>query len=59
MKMAEFPLLPSESKMLLASIDLGCSDEMCTIIAMLQVHNVFYRPRDKASIADQKRAKFN
>lgn len=35
MKMAEFPLLPSESKMLLASIDLGCSDEMCTIIAML------------------------
>lgn len=35
MKMAEFPLMPTESKMLLTSIDLGCADEIITIIAML------------------------
>jgi ATP-dependent RNA helicase DHX8/PRP22 len=59
MKMAEFPLSPQESKMLLTAVDLGCGDEICTIISMLQVHNVFFRPKDKATVADQKRAKFN
>lgn len=56
--MAEFPLAPQLSKMLLTSIDLGCSDEAITIVAMLSVQNVFYRPRDKQAQADQKRAKF-
>ena len=36
-KMAEFPLEPPLSKMLIASVDLGCSEEILTIIAMLQV----------------------
>ena len=36
-KMAEFPLEPSLSKMLLTSVDLGCSDEIITIVAMLSV----------------------
>jgi ATP-dependent RNA helicase DHX8/PRP22 len=36
-KMAEFPLDPNLSKMLLTSIDLGCSDEIITIVAMLSV----------------------
>ncbi|CAN6452534.1 unnamed protein product [Victoria cruziana] len=57
-KMAEFPLDPPLSKMLLASVDLGCSDEILTIIAMLQTQNIFYRPREKQAQADQKRAKF-
>ncbi|GLT78690.1 hypothetical protein SLA2020_502180 [Shorea laevis] len=57
-KMAEFPLDPPLSKMLLASIDLGCSDEILTIIAMIQTGNIFYRPREKQAQADQKRAKF-
>jgi ATP-dependent RNA helicase DHX8/PRP22 len=57
-KMAEFPLEPPLSKMLLASVDLGCSDEILTIIAMLQTQNIFYRPREKQAQADQKRAKF-
>ncbi|CAA7022960.1 unnamed protein product [Microthlaspi erraticum] len=35
-KMAEFPLEPPLSKMLLASVDLGCSDEILTMIAMIQ-----------------------
>jgi len=46
-KMAEFPLDPNLSKMLLTSIDLGCSDEIVTIVAMLSVQSVFYRPKDK------------
>jgi ATP-dependent RNA helicase DHX8/PRP22 len=57
-KMAEFPMEPPLSKMLLASVDLGCSDEILTIIAMLSAQNIFYRPREKQAQADQKRAKF-
>ncbi len=56
--MAQFPLEPALSKMLLTSVDLGCSDEIITIVGMLSVQNVFYRPRDKQTIADQKRARF-
>ncbi|KAI3898080.1 hypothetical protein MKW92_049883, partial [Papaver armeniacum] len=57
-KMSEFPLDPPMCKMLLASVDLGCSDEILTIIAMIQTGNIFYRPREKQAQADQKRAKF-
>ncbi|KAI4382005.1 hypothetical protein MLD38_008020 [Melastoma candidum] len=57
-KMAEFPLDPPLSKMLLASVDLGCSDEVLTIIAMIQTGNIFYRPREHQARADQRRAKF-
>lgn len=55
-KMAEFPLDPPLSKMLLASVDLGCSDEILTIIAMIQTGNIFYRPREKQAQADQKKS---
>lgn len=34
-KMAEFPLEPPISKMLIASVDLGCSEEILTIVGML------------------------
>ncbi|AFZ80821.1 helicase associated domain HA2 containing protein [Theileria equi strain WA] len=57
-KMAEFPMDPNMAKMLLSSIDLLCSDEIITIIAMLSVQNIFYRPRDKQAQADQARSKF-
>jgi HrpA-like RNA helicase len=57
-KMAEFPLEPQLSKMLLTSVDLGCSDEIITIVAMLTVQNVFYRPKDKQTLADKMRSKF-
>ena len=58
-KMSEFPLEPQLSKMLLTAVDLNCADEVITIVAMLSVPNVFYRPRDKQGLADQKRAKFH
>lgn len=57
-RMAEFPLEPQLSKMLLTSVDLGCSEEIITIVSMLSVQNIFYRPRDRQALADQKRAKF-
>eukprot|EP01001_Neometanema_parovale_P001384 NODE_1159_length_1861_cov_148.581703_g1099_i0.p1 GENE.NODE_1159_length_1861_cov_148.581703_g1099_i0~~NODE_1159_length_1861_cov_148.581703_g1099_i0.p1 ORF type:complete len:578 (+),score=137.76 NODE_1159_length_1861_cov_148.581703_g1099_i0:97-1734(+) len=58
-KMAEFPLDPPQSKMMIASVDLGCSDEILTITAMLSVQGVFYRPKEKAAQADAKKAKFH
>eukprot|EP00971_Amphidinium_carterae_P128973 2554720-Amphidinium_carterae.1 len=45
-KMAEFPMEPQLSKMLLTAVDLRCSEEIMTIVAMLSVQNVFYRPKD-------------
>lgn len=58
-KMAEFPLEPQLSKMLIASVDFGCSDEVLTVVSMLNVQGVFYRPKDKQAEADQKKAKFH
>ncbi|KAI8847111.1 putative ATP dependent RNA helicase [Chytridium lagenaria] len=58
-KMSEFPLEPSLSKMLILSVDLGCSDEILSIVAMLSVQNIFYRPKEKQGVADQKKAKFH
>uniref|UniRef100_A0A7S2TA84 RNA helicase n=1 Tax=Chloropicon roscoffensis TaxID=1461544 RepID=A0A7S2TA84_9CHLO len=57
-KMAEFPLEPALSKMLMASVDLGCSEEIVTVVAMLSAQNIFFRPREKQAQADQKHAKF-
>lgn len=57
-KMAEFPLDPPLSKILLKSCEEGCSSEIVTIVAMLSVENVFFRPKDKQTEADQKHAFF-
>ncbi|CAK9300122.1 unnamed protein product [Gordionus sp. m RMFG-2023] len=58
-RMAEFPLEPQLSKMLIMSVHLGCSDEILTIVSMLSVQNVFYRPKEKYQLADQRKAKFH
>lgn len=57
-KMAELPLEPNLAKILLISVELRCSDEILSIVAMLNVQNVFYRPKEKQQLADSKRAKF-
>lgn len=44
-RMAEFPLEPQLSKMLIQSVHLGCSEEILTIVSVLSVQNVFYRPK--------------
>ena len=46
-KMAEFPLEPQLSKMLIISVELGCAEEILTIVSMLSVENPFYRPKEK------------
>ncbi|KAA6399795.1 MAG: putative ATP-dependent RNA helicase DHX8 [Streblomastix strix] len=56
-RMAEFPLEPPLAKMLLESEQLGCSEEILTITAMLSVENIFYRPSDKVDEADKSKAK--
>lgn len=57
-KMAEFPLDPPLAKMLLTSVQLGCSKEALVIVAMLSIQNVFYRPKEKQALADQKKSRF-
>ena len=52
-KMAEFPIDPMTSKMIIASEKYKCSEEILTIAAMLSVSSsVFYRPKDKKIHAD-------
>ncbi|XP_954227.1 ATP-dependent helicase, putative [Theileria annulata] len=57
-KMAQFPIDPTLSKILLYSIEMDCYNEIITIISMLSVQNIFYRPSDKREKADQSRRKF-
>ncbi|CAF4179974.1 unnamed protein product [Rotaria sp. Silwood2] len=58
-RMAEFPLEPQLSKMLIMSVELRCAEEALTIVSMLSVQNVFYRPKEKAEQADQRKARFH
>ncbi|THH26848.1 hypothetical protein EUX98_g7335 [Antrodiella citrinella] len=58
-KMSEFPMEPSMAKMLIASVEYKCSAEMLTIVSMLSVPSVFYRPKERLEEADAAREKFN
>ncbi|KAG5675858.1 hypothetical protein PVAND_005726 [Polypedilum vanderplanki] len=59
-RMAELPVEPMMSKMLLASEKYKCSEEIVTIAAMLSVNGaIFYRPKDKIIHADTARKNFN
>ncbi|KAI0936917.1 hypothetical protein AcV5_004937 [Taiwanofungus camphoratus] len=58
-KMADFPMEPPLAKMLIASVELGCSEEILSIVAMVSVQSVFYRPKEKQGQADSKKAKFH
>ncbi|PRP76175.1 DEAH (Asp-Glu-Ala-His) box polypeptide 16-like [Planoprotostelium fungivorum] len=58
-RMAEFPLDPTLSKIIMCSEKYGCSEEIVTICSMLSVNNaIFYRPKDKAIHADNARRNF-
>ncbi|KAL5721704.1 RNA helicase [Ranunculus cassubicifolius] len=56
--MSGFSIEPSLSKMLTFSALIGCSEEIMTIIAMLRLGNIFYRPCGKELVADERRAHF-
>jgi len=57
-QMSELPINPCLAKMLISSGELGCSQEIVTIVSMLQVENVFITAspadRDKFRIAKRK-----
>ncbi|TVU38991.1 hypothetical protein EJB05_12390 [Eragrostis curvula] len=57
-KMVEFPLDPTLAKMLLMGEKLKCLDEVLTIVSMLSVPSVFFRPKDRAEESDAAREKF-
>ncbi|KAF8584942.1 P-loop containing nucleoside triphosphate hydrolase protein [Ramaria rubella] len=57
-KMSEFPMEPSMAKMLIQSVEYKCSAEMLTIVSMLSVPSVFYRPKERMEEADAAREKF-
>ncbi|KAG6520718.1 hypothetical protein ZIOFF_017778 [Zingiber officinale] len=59
-RMAEFPLDPMLSKMIVASEKYKCSEEAITIASMLSIGNsIFYRPKDKQVHADNARMNFH
>ncbi|KAG2442561.1 hypothetical protein HXX76_002647 [Chlamydomonas incerta] len=56
--MSEFPLDPQLAKMLVASPEFRCSNEILSIAAMLSSPNFFLRPREAAKAADEAKARF-
>jgi pre-mRNA-splicing factor ATP-dependent RNA helicase DHX15/PRP43 len=52
--MAEFPLSPEMSKVLITSADLNCSNEILTIVSMLSAPQCFVRPNKKKKTMRQK-----
>jgi pre-mRNA-splicing factor ATP-dependent RNA helicase DHX38/PRP16 len=57
-QMVEFPLDPPLSKMVLASVPLGCASETLTVVSMLSVPSVFNRPKERAEESDAARERF-
>lgn len=50
-RMAEFPLSPMFAKMLLESGNFGCSKEIVTMAAMMQIQNIFVVPPNQKKVA--------
>ncbi|KAF0990878.1 hypothetical protein HZS_844, partial [Henneguya salminicola] len=58
-RMAELPVDPCMSKMLLASENYKCSEQAISIASMLSVNaSIFYRPKERAIHADNARRNF-
>jgi pre-mRNA-splicing factor ATP-dependent RNA helicase DHX38/PRP16 len=57
-KMADLPLDPPLAKMVIAAESLGCVSEVLTVVSMLSVPSVFYRPKDREEESDAVREKF-
>ena len=59
-RMAEFPMDPQLSKMLIMAERYGVATEVLSIAAMLQIGaQIFYRPKERALHADNARINFN
>ena len=46
-KMVEFPIDPPLSKMLIVSEEYRCTEELLTIVSMLSVPTIFFRPKSR------------
>ncbi|KAL0228004.1 hypothetical protein RCL1_004147 [Eukaryota sp. TZLM3-RCL] len=57
-KLAEFPLDPTLSKMIVSSVDFECSDEVISIVSTLSVPTIFNRPKNEEEQADNAHEKF-
>eukprot|EP00172_Hildenbrandia_rubra_P001067 Plantae.Rhodophyta-Hildenbrandia_rubra.ctg1640.p1 GENE.Plantae.Rhodophyta-Hildenbrandia_rubra.ctg1640~~Plantae.Rhodophyta-Hildenbrandia_rubra.ctg1640.p1 ORF type:complete len:897 (+),score=164.42 Plantae.Rhodophyta-Hildenbrandia_rubra.ctg1640:444-3134(+) len=57
-RMSAFPLDPTLSALIFAGERFKCSSETVTIVAMLSVPNVFFRPRGREEESDAAREKF-
>jgi pre-mRNA-splicing factor ATP-dependent RNA helicase DHX38/PRP16 len=58
-RMTAFPMDPSLAKLLITSSELfRCSEEILTIVSMLSVPSVFYRPKERQEESDAVREKF-
>uniref|UniRef100_A0A3Q2WF42 RNA helicase n=2 Tax=Haplochromini TaxID=319058 RepID=A0A3Q2WF42_HAPBU len=56
--MAEFPLDPQLAKMVIASCEFNCSNEILSITAMLSVPQCFVRPTEAKKVADEAKMRF-
>uniref|UniRef100_A0A8C5P8P7 ATP-dependent RNA helicase DHX15 n=1 Tax=Leptobrachium leishanense TaxID=445787 RepID=A0A8C5P8P7_9ANUR len=56
--MAEFPLDPQLAKMVIASCEYNCSNEILSITAMLSVPQCFIRPTEVKKAADESKMRF-
>lgn len=58
-RMTPFPMDPPLAKLIIMAADeYECSEEMLSIVAMLSVPNVFYRPKEREEESDSAREKF-
>ncbi|EGW31161.1 uncharacterized protein SPAPADRAFT_68356 [Spathaspora passalidarum NRRL Y-27907] len=58
-KMADFPMEPALAKTLIKSVEFECTEEILTIVAMLSVQTIFYRPKEHQKLADQRKLRFH
>ncbi|KAJ9455950.1 putative pre-mRNA-splicing factor ATP-dependent RNA helicase DEAH2 [Diplonema papillatum] len=58
--MSDFPLDPQMTRMIVAGgRQFSCTNEMCSLAALLSVPMIFMRPREAAKEADRAKAQFN
>ncbi|XP_064456891.1 probable pre-mRNA-splicing factor ATP-dependent RNA helicase mog-5 [Ornithodoros turicata] len=58
-QMTQYPVEPPLAKLLIKSLELGCSEEILTITAMLSAQHIFSRPKKKHQEADAKKLQFD
>ncbi|CAO3645325.1 unnamed protein product [Cunninghamella blakesleeana] len=57
-RMAEFPLDPSFSKVIIQSHEYSCTNEIIAIVSLLSVESIFFTPSDKREQAAEARRAF-